>query len=395
MTGQVGRRGARACLSIGSLFGWSMAFVVLLLVMTAPMAIAADNEGAGALEAPERLALSAREIERLGVQLASPEPASRIPLSIVGATVTAPPASQHVLSAPIGGLLVRVLVASGDRVRVGQGVAAIESPDLVGLQVHLLDAGSRLRLAAAQLDREKALVADGIVPARRYDQTIREYEEAVASVALARQRLALVGLSPQEVERLVESRTLVPRHVIRSPIDGIVLEQYEMPGARLHPSDPIVRVADLSELWLMLDVGAEQLREVRPGQLVVPAGEMGSPIARVAVLGAEADAQTQTVHVRAVMLPSVTGAYHLGEFLSVQILQDASAQERVWSVPSAAVVRAGRREVVFRRDSNGFVVQPVTVLREDGPRTLIRAAVDEDVRVAVTGTATLKALWQQ
>jgi cobalt-zinc-cadmium efflux system membrane fusion protein len=342
-----------------------------------------------------RLPLSASEMERLGVRLESPVRVSRIPMPMLSATVTLPPASQHVVAAATAGLLSRMLIAPGDTVEVGEAIAVLDSPELVALQVQLLDAQSRLRLATSQLERDQGLFDDGIIPQRRYQQSRRDHEEASTAEALARARLALAGVSKSDLERLGSSRALSPRLTVVSPIAGTVLEQYEMPGARLHAADPIARIADLSELWMMLEVPPEVLRRIRPGQQVVLASAPDRPVARIDTLGSVLSAATQTVQVRAVLHADVAGEFSTGEFISVQVLETAPASGQVWLVPSAAVIHTASRQVIFLRDGSGFVILPVELVREDGGESLIRASLNDRARVAVSGTATLKALWQQ
>jgi hypothetical protein len=59
------------------------------------------------------------------------------------------------------------------------------------------------------------------------------------------------------------------------------------------------------------------------------------------------------------------------------------------------VIHTASRQVIFLRDGSGFVILPVELVREDGGESLIRASLNDRARVAVSGTATLKALWQQ
>ncbi len=355
----------------------------------------AETASVAAAPAMERLLLSAREIEQLGIRIAAPVQADTVPMPVSSATVVAPPASQHVVSAALPGLLTRILVAPGDRVAQGQQIASIDSPELVALQVDLLDAQSRLRQATADLEREQALFDEGIIPERRYLATRSEHEQADAAEALARQHLRLAGLSPGDMDRLGRTRELASQRAVVSPIAGTVLEQYEMPGARLHQADPILRIADLSTLWLILRVDPAQLADVHPGQLVAPAGQPTRPIARIDRLGAEVDPQTQTVQVRAVILPQATDRRYVGEFVSAQILQTGGPLRELWQVPTSALVRSEDRQAVFVRDDGGFIVLPVSLVREDGTNALIRGPLGDQARVVVAGTATLKALWLQ
>jgi cobalt-zinc-cadmium efflux system membrane fusion protein len=352
------------------------------------------GSGGGAWSGGEPIAVTAGEMERLGIRLAAPSAATALPMSRVSARVTVPPARQFVVAAAADGLLSRLLAAPGDTVTAGEVVATIESPGLVTLQRDLLDARSRLRLARQQLERDESLLGDGIIPERRLEQTRSDFEEASHRADLARQRLILAGYAAADVERLASTGKLSPRLPLRSPVDGTVLEQYASPGERLHMADPILRIADLSQLWLVLQVPPQELRRLAPGQLVVPADRLDAPLARVDTLGAVLDPQTQTIPVRAVLLPG-SERYGAGEFLSVQVIADAAADGTAWSLPGAAVVRLGDQDAVFVREGEGFTARPVGLLSEAADRQIVSGALTRDMRIAVSGTATLKAMWQE
>lgn len=81
-----------------------------------------------------------------------------------------PPSQEQVVSAPLAGLVDRVLVGENDVVKSGQPLLRLISPELGELQLKLLEAASKSRLSQKTLQRERSLFTEGIIPERRVQE---------------------------------------------------------------------------------------------------------------------------------------------------------------------------------------------------------------------------------
>jgi cobalt-zinc-cadmium efflux system membrane fusion protein len=91
----------------------------------------------------------------LGVTLGKLQPAKQIPVLTAPAKVVIPPAQEYVVSASQAGLITKLNMAIGDKVKKGEVIAQLNSSDLLTLQREYLKACSVLQLASDTYQRDK------------------------------------------------------------------------------------------------------------------------------------------------------------------------------------------------------------------------------------------------
>jgi RND family efflux transporter MFP subunit len=184
------------------------------------------------------------------------------------------------LTARTSGRLERVLAVRGDRVREGQLLAEVYSPDYLASQAECLQAAARARRLAGDAS-----------------------EEALARAVLAgaRERLALLGLSVREIEAIEESGRPRPLLPVRAPLAGTVLQADAVAGDAVELGTSLFRLADPSTLWACLHIQEKDLRDLRAGAEVVlrtqayPGEEF---LGRLALIGDIVDPATRTIEGR-------------------------------------------------------------------------------------------------
>jgi RND family efflux transporter MFP subunit len=345
-----------------------------------------------AMAAELSFAVSDTELARLGVELGNAELVDLVELDAAPAEVVVPSARQALVSAPVAGVVARLLVSEGDAVTAGHALAELDSTDYLDRQRDYLDATVAAELAASQEARDRGLFEEGIIAERRLREAVAAAGAADARLAQARAQLELAGLSAPDLALLAARRTLATRLVLRAPLAGIVTEVHGKVGGRVDALDPVLGVADLSELWLVLRVPQEQAARVTPGMTVTvePPGA-GAISGVVTTVSGVVDGDTQTVRVRATVA-NASGSLRAGQFLSARI-KAPSAGGRALAVPTQAITRDGGRVVLFVRRGEHVEVLPVEILADDGRRVYVSSDLDTQARVAVAGISALKALW--
>ena len=202
-----------------------------------------------------------------------------------------------------------------------------------------------------------------------------------------RQSLALAGMDEQALAELAKRRKLSGSLLVRSPLDGVVLEQLATPGQRLEMADPLYKVGRLSPLWLEIHVPLEKLGATAPGSLV----RSNSVSARVITVGRMVHGADQGVLVRAEV---TDGAQRLRPGQFVQANLQGPDRADLYRVPRTALVRSGKASYVFVETADGFSAEPVEVKAEETNHIIIGGSFAADAKVAVSGTAALKANWQ-
>ncbi len=174
------------------------------------------------------------------------------------------------VSPPYQGRIVQLLAKAGDRVRKGQLLFTIDSPDLVQAESTLISAAGVLKLTTSVLERAKGLYAIQGVAQKEYQQAISDQQAAQGAYEAARDAVRIFGKSESEMDRIVAQRRVEAQMPVASPVSGVVTARNAAPGALVQPGGtpaPYV-VADLSTKWLLADVPEADIPDLRLDQAV-------------------------------------------------------------------------------------------------------------------------------
>jgi cobalt-zinc-cadmium efflux system membrane fusion protein len=338
--------------------------------------------------ATDEIAFNPQQMQTLGISVAPLALSSAVLSNRLPGEVVVPVGQERVVSAPQGGLIDVMHVAAGQSVKRGQALAHITSPELVALQRDYLQAQTQQRLANNMMERDRELYKDGIIAERRLQTTQSAHEELAVTQAQRRQALKMAGLGDDSIRRLESNGAMSSGLTISAPIDGVVLEQMATAGQRVDASAPIYRIGRLKPLWLEIHAPLDILNFAKEGmRLIIPKYQAEGKI--ITILRS-VNKNDQTVHLRAEI---TAGAEKLapGQFVETELLAEASSKQ--FSVPKAAVVRSGQKSYLFVRTAQGFIAQPVTLVSEQAEHAVVMGNLSGKEKVAVTGTAAIKAAW--
>lgn len=162
----------------------------------------------GPARAADEFAVTQAQMQGLGVTLQRLEKPAEIRGQAYPARVVLPPSQERIVSAPLAGLVDRVLVGENDTVRSGQPLLHLISPELGELQLKLMEAFSKSRLSQKTAQRKRMLFADGIIPERRVQQAEGAAEDARARVQQAEAALRLAGVDAASVRKIASGGAL-------------------------------------------------------------------------------------------------------------------------------------------------------------------------------------------
>src|SRR5574340_461935 len=117
--------------------------------------------------AADILKVSPEQVKALGVETIALASQAAAEIRGLPAQVVIPNAQLQVVSAPLAGLVERVLVAAHQPVKKGEVLAVLQSPALADLQHTFLQAATQASLARATLQRDEKLYAEGIIAESR------------------------------------------------------------------------------------------------------------------------------------------------------------------------------------------------------------------------------------
>jgi RND family efflux transporter MFP subunit len=186
-----------------------------------------------------------------------------------------------------GGRVERVLVQPGDWVNRGQVLVSIErsvqTQQLASQAAQVEVARANAKLADNNLERAKALVADGFVSKADIDQKTASRDAARAQFNVAQAQLA-------------QLRASVGRLDIRAPESGLILTRNVEPGQVVSPgSGTLFRIAKDGEMELLAQLSEDELAALKPGveAKVVPVGTNQSFIGHVWQISPVIDPQSR------------------------------------------------------------------------------------------------------
>ncbi len=335
----------------------------------------------------EELAMSASQIQTLGI-VSAPLPARQQgELAGMPAQVVIPGNQQFTISTPLPAMVEQTLVGVGDSVKKGQPLAILQSPALAEAQRGLLQSSTQTQLAKENLARDEQLWKDGIISESRYRATQSMFREANAAFAERKQMLRLAGMSDTDVARLQSNNMLNSQLTITSPIDGVVLEKSASSGQRLDAAIPLFKVAQLEPLALEIQAPLVSTHGLKVGASVtVPAYDAKG---KLTAIGRSLSGGNQTILLRALILD---GASNLrpGQFVEASIGTTGDTRDQ-WSVPNGALAYLNNKVVIFVETAKGFRSVAVTVLHEGAGNSVVTGKLKGDEKVAVRGVSALKA----
>ncbi len=337
------------------------------------------------------ISLSATQLKSLGIQTEQIDGTKGTRQGGLPGTVVVPHDQLRLISAPFAGLVESINGAPGVAIKKGQWLIRLSAPQAMELRRDRQQAIAQQQLASQNLKRDELLFREDIISESRLQATRATLVQADALLAEREDALRITGLV--EVARGVFE--------LRSPLDGVILEQHIQVGQRVEASTLLAKVGRLDSLWVDMQVPSGIAAMVKVGQAVeIPSAQVTG---RLTAVGRAVDA-TQSVILRARI---DQGASRLAPGQSVEVVIAGIGQGSAVRLSSSAVIRHQGGQFVFVQiagdKSNGatkVMFQPiaVTVLGQSGDEVLVRGAegspdVLSKQPIVVKGASAMKAIW--
>ncbi|MDE2372458.1 MAG: efflux RND transporter periplasmic adaptor subunit [Burkholderiales bacterium] len=285
-------------------------------------------------------------------------------------------------------------LADVDERAIGQTVHAVGTLQLNEREVAIVQARSAgfvervPRIAPGDVIAAGALLAEVMNPdwlgAEQEYLAVKATGDA-ALTAAARTRLQLLGIPETTIAAVERSGHVAATQRVISPIAGVVTELAVRNGMTLAPGMTLARINGLGTLWLEAAVPDAQAAAVRPGMPVQArfAAWPGEAVAgRVAAILPEAQRDSRTLRLR-IELPNPHQRLQAGLYCEVTL---QGPQLQALTVPSEAVIRTGRRALVYLALPQGrYEPVEVEVGDEIGDRIVVRSGLAAGQRVVASG----------
>jgi len=255
----------------------------------------------------------------------------------------------------------------GDVVTKDNPVAEIYSPDLVATQQEYL-------LAVKSRDQLKNSPIAAIS------------QNGEGLVASAKQRLMLFGVKESQIAELEKAGKPNIRLPIYTPLSGVVIEKMMQQGQYVNTGDVLFNIADLSRVWVEVEVYENEFPNIHIGQQVEIRSQSfpGKPFSgKIAYIYPFLDPKTRTIKARVEMA-------NPGMKLKPDMFVNAIIKVPLGSaivVPVTALIDTGKRQVVWVEMSPGmFEPRDVQVGQKTDEKVQILSGIKPGDKVAVSGS---------
>ena len=218
---------------------------------------------------------------------------------------------QISLSPRIAGRINKISVSEGDKVKKGQVLAYIDSPELIakqdqakaaqaaalasaekadkGLREEEVDAAFNLwqkalsvqDLAQKSLKRVEMLFEEGVISAQKLDETKAKYEVAVQDTnaafnkysmakqgARAEDKSAAQALTRQALGAVKEIGSYVEETQVKAPIDGEIATVVAEEGELAAPGLTLLTMLNTEDVWLTFNIREDFLPKLNVGKII-------------------------------------------------------------------------------------------------------------------------------
>jgi Cu(I)/Ag(I) efflux system membrane fusion protein len=313
--------------------------------------------------------LSADRVQLMGMRTAKVERRALAPeLRTVGSVAADERGLGHI-HVRFAGWIERLAVQeTGQKVKKGQLLGTVYSPDLLAAQQELLN----------------ALAWQKPKPAPSMPGMLHTEDLTAGLASQARRRLEVLGMSPEDIREVEKSGQARRAVEVRSPVAGYVVQRTAVEGLYVEPGTELFSVADLSKVWVIAEVYEYEMERIQLGQMAdlrLAAYPSRSFSGKVSFIYPTVDPETRSLRVR-VELANPDLLLRPGMYGDV-IFHLPGVDALI--VPRDAVVDTGDAQYVFVAQAHGhFEPRAVQIGAREGEDVQIVKGVAEGEEVVTT-----------
>ena len=252
--------------------------------------------------------------------------------------------------------------------------------------------GSKADVESAMTDLEKHENAVAALKTKRAGTVRIAREKMERARTCLEQRLSVLGMPSTTIKAIMERRDVVNSIPLTTPQAGIVLERNVNAGELIDPSQSLLVIDDIDNLWLVADVFEQDVKHVRVGQPIefqVDSFPDETFKGRLDYVAGTINPETRTLAVRAV-IPNSQTKLKPKMFARMKIMVGECA---ALTVSKKAVQEAGSQKVVYvPRGKYSFEERPIQLGEEVGGYAVIKKGLNDGEQVVTRESLSLRSL---
>ena len=254
---------------------------------------------------------------------------------------------------------------TGEKIRKGQLLATVYSPELVKAQQELLTAAS-----------------------------VKENQPALYKAV--RNKLKLWKLSENQINQIEKTGKVKENFPVYATVSGTVSEKLVEQGDYVSQGQALLKIANLNSVWANFDVYENQISNFKVGQdisITTNAYPNETFKAKVSFIDPVLNQETRTVTMRAVLNNS-KGKFKPAMFVTGKVEATEKQTEQQLSIPATAVLWTGKRSVVYVKPDASkpvFEMREVVLGGRAGENYLVEKGLKSGEEIVTNGVFTIDA----
>ncbi len=275
---------------------------------------------------------------------------------------------------PITGRITAIHVKTGDRVKAGDALVTISSPDAAAARAQLATAVAEHDAAVQEVARQDAMGKSGVGVASERVTARTKLAQTEAELARAQTTVTILGGGGGSTV------------VLRAPIEGTVISRHATVGAVAQPGgDPLIEIGNPTSLWVVAEVFERDLAQVHDNAAVdIELSTRVAPVpGHVVSVGQALTGALRTAPVY-IALDAADADVRSGMFARAAI--KAPAGRSIVLPAEAVLLEDGKTYVVYVRTGEDlFVARKVQIGRSIEGKVEVTSGVVEGEEVVTKG----------
>ncbi len=367
--------------------------------VAAPRTVTFDEASQPTTTGEQKLTLTPEQLRsvQLKIETVGEAPSTEAAMQMATGVVQANSYKETPVMSLVGGIVRNVSAELGQNVRSGQRMALIFSNELAEAQSSYLKALAVLDERHRRQSRTVKLVEIGAASRQELDTVNAEYREAESELANLKQKLLLLGMPAARVNALKSTSQVSSEFIVPSPASGTVTSRTVNPGEVIEANKELMRVTDLSTVWVIGQVYEKDLATVRVGSgaNITSDAYPGQVFrGRVTYVDPKIDTTTRTAQVR-IEMANPRQMFKIGMYVNVAFGALGVGERTMSMAPKGAVQTMGNQQIVFVATDkpNEFILRPVRIGAEKNGFYPVLEGLSAGERVVTDGSFMLRAEW--
>ena len=346
--------------------------ILLILILSACSQETQQSNESPEPEEEHPLELTPVQMENINLTLDSVQMRPLRDLLKINGYLQVPPHSEALITSLVEAQVTTIRARPFHWASKNETLLELSGQSILDLQQSYFEHQSELKFTEKEYNRRKELLEGGHIAERDFEMSEREYNQLKASLAGFSSKLRLLGLDPDNLD----PSTLQSRIYIKAPIKGSIEQIHTRINEYVHPGDPLIRLVNLEDMHIELEVFERDLASIELGMqvefwLLDAVDEHYS--ATIEHISKEVDPNRRTITAHA-HLKEVIEGLRPGNYVEARVILSS---DQIQSLPNESFVNDQGLTYIFRVEGGDdqhthFEKIPVITTISDGGYTSFR-----------------------